>query len=120
MEMSLRDAQYSVEDLATSSAFKRIDNRIREHFLKIGNSANMLERSLLRVLKEKKNRLNSLEAHKKSIHPLLPLQRGFALLKSGDEIINNQQSLNYFKNIEIVRQNESAEVEVLNVTKGSF
>ncbi|WP_316316848.1 hypothetical protein, partial [Clavibacter michiganensis] len=117
MEMAVRDAQYLVEDFAGSSVFKRIENRLHDYFLKTANAENSIERSMLRVLKEQKLRLNSLEAHTKSIHPLLPLQRGFALLKSGGEIITNQKSLQSFKNIEIIRHMETAEAEITNVLK---
>jgi exodeoxyribonuclease VII large subunit len=119
VEMAVRDAQYLVEDFAGSSVFKRLESKLREQISGLNSAEVHLDKSLHRVLKDKKNVLFSLQSRARSIHPLLPLQRGFALLKSGGKIVKNSESLAGFKNIEIVRHNETAIAGIEKVFKNN-
>jgi len=119
MEMALRDAQYLVEDFAGSSVFKRLEGKLREHHSTLNSSELFLEKSLHRLLKDRRNQLYSLQARARSIHPMLPLQRGFAMVRSGERIIKNNESLEDFNNIEIVRHREIAKAEIIKVLKNN-
>ena len=62
----------------------------------------------------------ALESHLNSLNPLIPFEKGFALLKSGGEIIPPEESLAKFKNIEIIRKNENARATVKKILPESL
>ena len=57
----------------------------------------------------------------RSLYPLSPLQRGFALLKLGDHLLTNDESLSElagtFAKVEIVRSSEIAQASIEEVIK---
>ncbi|HRP01859.1 MAG TPA: exodeoxyribonuclease VII large subunit [Candidatus Kapabacteria bacterium] len=58
------------------------------------------------ILNNKTKELAYLSLRLKSNDPLLPLNKGYSLLKSQDRFIDNSQSLDDFDEIEIIRKNE--------------
>jgi len=50
-----------------------------------------------------KTRLDAIEAHAKSLHPLSPLGRGFALLQDSDRIISANEFLSEFNEVAIAQ-----------------
>lgn len=50
----------------------------------------------------------------KSLYPLSPLYKGFAILKNKDKIISNNDSLGSFDNIEIERLNEKSIAKIIS------
>lgn len=70
----------------------------------------------MRHLRQSSSKLEGITAHLRSLHPLSPLQRGFALLQVGDRLLNNDESLTAFAKVEIVRRSEIAQVVIKQVT----
>jgi exodeoxyribonuclease VII large subunit len=70
---------------------------------------------MTRNLNTAKTKLDAIEAHAKSLHPLSPLKRGFALLKDGHKVISANQSLSQFNEIAIVRELEVAHATIQTV-----
>lgn len=56
--------------------------------------------------------LSSLEKRLQSNNPTLPLNKGYAMLKSNNQFIENNISLNEFNSIEIIRKNEIINVKI--------
>jgi len=48
----------------------------------------------------------------KSNNPMLPLNKGYAMLKNNGKFIENNISLNEFKEVEILRKNENIIVKI--------
>ncbi len=94
-------------------AKRRIIEKIRINSQFIDNS----ELNILNYTKNKTNKykdnLNRIESHLKSLHPLSPIEKGFALLKFDDKIINKGSSLHNFDKIEIVRKIEIVKAKIL-------
>ncbi len=59
-----------------------------------------------------KNGLQSKYSVIKANDPKAPLNKGYALLSNGSTYITNEQSLNQFTNIQIIRKNETVEIKL--------
>jgi exodeoxyribonuclease VII large subunit len=107
----------TIKSLVESHAFRALSDKIKSKIQYIDD----LEAKQLVLLKYKfntlSNGLKAIESHCKSLHPLSSLDKGFALLKSGDRFINNQESLGNFITVDVVRKDEVASVSVNNVRK---
>ena len=60
-------------------------------------------------------KIGSLETLLKSLQPLQPLKKGFALLRSDGKILGSEDSLKDHKNIEIEREQENAKAKVTEI-----
>jgi exodeoxyribonuclease VII large subunit len=74
-----------------------------------------MQKSLGRHLRLANTKLDSITAHLRSLHPLSPLHRGFALLRSDHRILSNEDSLADFDRVEIVRRSEIAQAKIEKV-----
>jgi len=74
-----------------------------------GNYLNILSNN---KLKKNADKLENLSQRLKSNNPMLPLNKGYAMLKNNGKFIENNISLNEFKEIEILRKNENIIVKI--------
>jgi len=105
-----------INALIRSSTFQNLGDRIHSYAQQIDNCESQMHKSLLRHLRRANAKLDSTNAHLRSLHPLSPLQRGFALLKSGDRILSADESLTNFNQINIIRKSEIATATIDQVT----
>lgn len=105
-----------INALIRSSTFQNLSDRLRSYAQQIDNCESQMHKSLLRHLRRANAKLDSTNAHLRSLHPLSPLQRGFALLKSGDRILSADESLTNFSQINIIRKSEIANAIIDQVT----
>ncbi|PZU99323.1 MAG: exodeoxyribonuclease VII large subunit [Pseudanabaena sp.] len=110
--------------LTNSYALQNFSDRLRDRAQQLDEAERDMQKSLTRHLRQSSTKLASITAHLRSLHPLSPLQRGFALLKSGDRLISNQESLaefhNTFAKVDIVRHSEIAQVKIEKVTPKQY
>ena len=104
-----------VSRAAESPAFRRLREDIRNYMQFIDTSELRITQSVRRRLLHAKSRLDALELHAKSAHPFAPLQRGFALLKHGNRLLKNEDSLVNVGQVEIIRSNEKATATITEV-----
>ena len=105
-----------INALIRSSTFQNLGDRLHSYAQQIDNCESQMHKSLLRHLRRANAKLDSTNAHLRSLHPLSPLQRGFALLKSGDRILSADESLTNFSQINIIRKSEIANATIDQVT----
>ena len=98
--------------LTQSYTFQNLSDRLHSYAQQIDDCESQMHKSLLRHLRQAHKKLDSTNAHLRSLHPLSPLQRGFALLKSGDRILSADESLTNFDQVTIVRKSEVAAVTI--------
>jgi len=101
-------------------AFRKIIDRIHNIIQLVDESQQKLQRKIDNTFVILNQKVKSLEFHCKSLNPLSPLKKGFALLKSNSNFIPKEDSLNQYKKIKIVRENETALVSVLDVSDNDF
>ncbi|MFH1052489.1 MAG: exodeoxyribonuclease VII large subunit [bacterium] len=107
----------SIKSAVDSHAFKGFTEKIKNKIQYLDD----LEQKKLMLIKYRfeafKNRLKSNESHCKSLYPLSPLEKGFALLQSNGRYITKDETLGNFITIDVVRKDETATVSVNKVYK---
>ena len=101
----------------SSYAFKGIPDKVRnliQYIDDIETKISILTNHRLDVMS---NLLKSNESHCRSLHPLAPFEKGFALLRSDGRIISKDETLGNFINVDIIRKDETATVSVNKISK---
>lgn len=113
----IKSEKEKIEELFGDSSLRRLMDKINtsrqfvdESRMRIGNSIN-------RKVESEIKSLNSIKSHLQSLRPLAPLEKGFALLMSGDKLISKDETLGNFININIKRSEEEAEATINQVRK---
>jgi exodeoxyribonuclease VII large subunit len=104
--------QQKIDRLINSYGFQKLGDRIHNYSQRVDEAENALTKLMRRNLNTARTRLDAIEAHAKSLHPLSPLSRGFALLQDGDRVISVSESLSKFDEIAIVRELEVAHATI--------
>jgi len=117
IQLTLKDYENEIINLSNSSAFKQIPNIIATNEQLLDDLEMRMKTSINNNFQRNKDKIQSLFNHLKSLYPLSPLDKGFALLQSNDKIINNNNSLNDYSQLDIIRKNEKASVTIDNVEK---
>ncbi|MDX2255899.1 MAG: exodeoxyribonuclease VII large subunit [Pseudanabaenaceae cyanobacterium bins.39] len=102
------DYYQRLDAIAHSYGLQNLSDRLHHHGQHLDEIEATMYKSVMRSLQKATTKLNGTSAHLRSLHPLSPLQRGFALLKDGDRIINLTESLANLERIAIIRSTESA------------
>ncbi len=108
----LSNYKEQLNDLTGERFKNRMLDRIHMHQQSIDSNETRMTRSITSHLASLKDKLNRLEAHGSSLHPMKPLDKGFALLYSGNNIIQNDESIYKHSKIKIVRKYEEIELSV--------
>lgn len=111
--------QRQLRTLAAHPSFRYPTDRIRQYQQEVDYLETSLHRSASRSVSDAGKKLKAMAAHLASVHPLSPLRRGFALLRSEETIIGPAFSLRDFSHIEIVRHAETAEAVISAVFNSS-
>ncbi len=101
--------------LSNSYAFQNFSDRLHDRAQRLDETERDMQKSLVRHLRQATIKLASITAHLQSLHPLSPLQRGFALLQVSDRILSNDESLSAFDKVEVMRRSEIAKVKIEKV-----
>ncbi|MDR0926828.1 MAG: exodeoxyribonuclease VII large subunit [Ignavibacteria bacterium] len=92
---------------------KQILDTIHFNFQLLDNETDDINRSMLYYINNTKHSLDKYEGLIKAASPTAPLNRGYALLKYGNEYINRDESITQYDTIEVVRKNESVQVKIV-------
>lgn len=105
-----------INALTQSYTFQNLGDRLHSYAQQVDDCERQMHKSLLRHVHQANRKLDSINAHMRSLHPLSPLQRGFAILKSGDRLLSADESLTNFAQVTIVRKSEMATATIDQVT----
>ncbi|MFN3269545.1 MAG: exodeoxyribonuclease VII large subunit, partial [Candidatus Kapaibacteriota bacterium] len=111
----LEDRRDEIINLVKSYVFKKIEDRVNFSFQLLDDLEERLHINFRRYFKLQKDNLESLLRHLKSLNPINPLDKGFALLKYKDKLIESADSLAKYRKLEIIRKDETASVKVESV-----
>lgn len=117
VQMEIQNYYQRLNLLTNSYALQNFGDRLHARVQQLDEAEQDMQKSLQRHLRQSKQKLEGITAHLRSLHPLSPLQRGFALLKSGDRLLSNDDSLTDFDKVEVVRRSETAQVTIEKVIK---
>lgn len=108
--------RYTLKD----TVIRRIDERINFSHQKLDDSESRMRNSLKYIVNTHKNSLRSLDSNLSAHHPLSPLKKGFAFIKSNGKIIGKNDFLKAGKMIEIIRENETASAKIESIIPPSL
>ena len=115
VQLAMQNYDQRLNTMSNSYAFQDFSDRLHDRAQQLDEAERDMQKSLVRHLHQSKAKLEGITAHLRSLHPLSPLQRGFALLKSGDRLLSNDDSLTEFDKVEIVRRSETAQAKIEKV-----
>lgn len=110
----------TIEIITGPPARRRIQERINMSYQLLDELTYRITKGNETKLRNWLDKMSHLQAMLKSLHPLSPLEKGFALLKQGDKFIKNSVSLSDAREIDIVRLNETAKAKVTKILPKSL
>ncbi len=114
-QLAIQNYDQRLNTITNSYALQNFSDRLHDRAQQLDEAERDMQKSLVRHLHQSQTKLEGITAHLRSLHPLSPLQRGFALLRSGDRILSNDDSLTEFDKVEIVRRSEIAAAKIEKV-----
>jgi exodeoxyribonuclease VII large subunit len=111
----LESKKQKIDCLINSYGFQKLGDRLHNYSQRVDEAESALTKLVIRNLNTARTKLDAIEAHAKSLHPLSPLGRGFALLQDSDRFISASESLSEFDEIAIVRHTEVAHATIQTV-----
>ncbi len=116
----ISDIRKMIEQNLKSYAFRVFKDRVGNLSQTLDTNYSLLSKRINARLVLLRTRLNSLEAHCRSLNPATPLDKGFALLKSEGRMIGNDETLGNFLEIDIMRKNETASAFINKIKPKKF
>lgn len=101
--------------LASPKTARRLADKIKTAEQRLDELVDRLSSAVFRLTEKKKVKAEHLEKRLRSVAPLAPLERGYALLKSGENYIEKDETIGNYIKIDILRKNEIASVYVSEV-----
>jgi exodeoxyribonuclease VII large subunit len=117
MMLKIREQKDLVYNRSGAASMRRLREKINIYKQQIDEYESRSIQSIRKEIKINMNRVSALESHCKSLYPLSPLDKGFAIIKHDGKILANEESLVDYKNVEIVRAHESALATIDKVEK---
>lgn len=91
---------------------KMVKDKIRQYVQLLDSTDLSGKKILTSNIKTSRNKVEYYQKLLSSFHPLSPLSRGFAVVRSGGEIIKPDVPLSKFKKVEILRKYDAATVKI--------
>ncbi|MFA6569690.1 MAG: exodeoxyribonuclease VII large subunit [Bacteroidota bacterium] len=112
---SIDELNDTINYILDAYAFRRFDERIKMHQQLIDDMQSQIESQIKRNYSNVRDRFSFLESHLKSLYPLSPFDKGFAMLKSAAHFIKSNETLGNYLVVDIVRKNETASAYINKV-----
>lgn len=113
--MCIQKFKTEVNQFSRIYSFKRIEDKVINFRQYLEEAEERISNSIRRKLQNLMQDIENLSKNISFLYPLAPLEKGFALLKNGSKIIDNNTSLRRYMKIEIIRRDEVAKVQVHEV-----
>jgi exodeoxyribonuclease VII large subunit len=104
-----------LNSIKNSYAFRDFKNKIRNNQQWLDKNESDIKSYIIKAFNRYQDKVESIESHLKSLYPLSPLNKGFALLMSEKKYISENDSLGNYLTIDILRKNEVAGVTINNI-----
>ena len=103
-----------LNEIIGKKTIRRINDKINNYRQKIDILQSNTEKSIHYKLNNYKQLLNSHALHLNSLHPLSPLEKGFAIIKYNGKIVEKNESIKNYDELEILRKIEKVNVKIIN------
>lgn len=104
-----------INDLYEFSFYKRILDQLHYLNQRIDDQQTHLERNIENRLKTALVKINHLEFSLENLHPLSPINRGFALLAQNGKLIGADKIPDKNKELEVIRKNDKLRTKILSI-----
>ncbi len=109
---NISEYRQKIDEMTGDRLKNRMLDRVRIYQQSLDNYEMRMTRKITSHISYLKDKLNRLEAHGASLHPMKPLDKGFALIYNDQNLVKNDKSLYDFERIRIVRKEEEVELSV--------
>jgi len=109
-----------IKDYSPEKMQNRIISNIKQTSQKLDDIHNSITKTVNYEIMSYKKQTNGYETLIKSLSPKRPLEKGYALIKSDGQYVNNNMSLKHHKKAYLIRLNESAEVSIKKILPESM
>jgi exodeoxyribonuclease VII large subunit len=113
----IEDFESNIKSLIDSHPFKFVLEKIKNKIQLLDE----MESKMIMLSKHRfetlKNKLISYEQQCKSLNPISPLDKGFALLQSKNKYIGNNETLGNYIEVDLIRKNENVNVLIQKVIR---
>lgn len=116
----ITDLKQKLSKTSAEKASRRLQDKINLSNQRLDDSTINMQRIVKGKVQSIKQKIDSNAFICRSLNPQLPLEKGYAILKYNDKIIDNNKSLLKYKQIEIVRKNETAVAKVEGLKQESL
>lgn len=116
----ITDLKQKLSKTSAEKASRRLQDKINLYNQRLDDSTINMQRIVKGKVQSIKQKIDSNAFICRSLNPQLPLEKGYAILKYNDKIIDNNKSLLKYKQIEIVRKNETAVAKVEGLKQESL
>lgn len=114
---NIESHKVNIDNLSKSYAIRRITDNVNNKKQYIDENIVLLKKTIDKRIDRIKAETNHLQEMLRTLNPMNPLIKGFALIKSNGKIIGNDVSLKSLEQVQIQRANESADATITKVYK---
>lgn len=115
ISFNLQKRKDIIDNLMGVSGFKRFPDKILRFNQIIDDYQSRIDINIFKLLKKKNEQTEYISTLLKSMHPLAPLNKGFALLKHNSQTIPLNETLGNYIEIDIIRKSETALAHIISV-----
>jgi exodeoxyribonuclease VII large subunit len=116
----ITDLKQKLGKTSAEKASRRLQDKINFYNQRLDDSTINMQRIVKGEIQSIKQKIESNTFICRSLNPQAPLDKGYAILKFNGQIIDNNKSLLKYKQIEIVRKNETAVAKVEGLKQDSL
>lgn len=114
---NIESHKVNIDNLSKSYAIRRITDNVNNKKQYTDENIVLLKKTIDKRIDKIKAETNHLQEMLRTLNPMNPLNKGFALIKSKGKIIGNDTSLKSLEQVQIQRANESADATITKVYK---
>jgi exodeoxyribonuclease VII large subunit len=111
----LKSTVQRINDLYEFSFYKRILDKLHYLNQKLDDQQTHIERNVSNRLESISAKTKFLEFSLNNLHPLSPLNRGFAMLRQNGKLLDASREPNINKELEVIRKNDKITTKILSI-----
>ena len=111
----LKSTTQRINDLYEFSFYKRILDKLHYLNQKLDDQQTHMERNVSNRLESVSAKTKFLEFSLNNLHPLSPLNRGFAMLRQNGKLLDASREPNVNKELEVIRKNDKITTKILSI-----
>ncbi|HRS01948.1 MAG TPA: exodeoxyribonuclease VII large subunit, partial [Bacteroidota bacterium] len=111
----LNSTMQRINDIYEFSFYKRILDKLHYFNQRLDDQQTHLERNITNRLETMRQKINHLEFSLDNLHPLSPLNRGFAMLSQNGKLLDVNKTPDKNKELEVIRKNDKFKTKIISI-----